>query len=395
MHARLLLPLLAATSLVSPAFADDISAWRLFIADHAKPIVTAIDLATDKTLATFPLASPASLYVTHSGDAVYAVQGAGNQVSAISSGIHLDDHGDHGDIEITEPAAIEATVPGTKPVHFVEHGGKIALFFDGEGKTRVVSEADWLDGGAVAAAEFDSGAPHHGVAVPWGDYTIVSVPNPADPTTLPIGVNVLDASGAIVGDLHACPDLHGEASSGNMLAIACAEGLLIVTGSGAPEITLLPYSDLPEGKSTTLLGGIGMQYFLGNYGADKLALIDPTADKPFHLVDLPTRRVHFAVDPIRPKFAYVFTEDGKLHQLDVAAGTIARSLQVTEPYSMDGEWSLPRPRIAVAGDVVAVTDPNKGVVHLVDVASFAEARTIPVAGAPYGIVAVGGSGTVH
>lgn len=396
MHARLLLSFLATTALTLPALADDhVSAWRLFIADHATPIVTAIDLATDKPLATFELASPASLYATQSGEAVYAVQGAGNQISAIATGIHLDDHGDHGDIEITEPTVIDAVVAGTKPVHFVEHDGKIALFFDGEGKTRVVGEADWLDGDGVATSEFDSGAPHHGVAVPWGDYTIVSVPNPADPTALPIGVNVLDASGAIVGDLHACPDLHGEASSGNMLAIACAEGLLVVTGSSAPEITLLPYADLPEGKSTTLLGGVGIQYFLGNYGADKLALIDPAAEKPFRLVDLLTRRVHFAVDPIRPKFAYVFTEDGKLSQIDVISGTIARSLAVTEPYSMDGEWSLPRPRIAVAGDVVAVTDPNAGLVHLIDIESFTQLRSVPVAGAPYGIVAVGGSGTAH
>ena len=395
MHARFLLRLLAATALVTPSFADDVSAWRLFIADHTKPVVTAIDLATSDTIGGFPLASPASLYTTHSGKAVYAVQGAGNQVSAITSGIAVEDHGEHGDIEITNPSAIDTPVAGTKPVHFVEHDGRVALFFDGEGKTRVVDETDWLDGGDLATAEFDSGAPHHGVAVPWGDYIIVSVPNPADATALPIGVNVLDQSGAVVGDLHACPELHGEASSGNILAIACAEGLLIVTGSGEPEITLLPYSNLPEGKSTTLLGGVGMQYFLGNYGADKLAIVDPTAAEPFRLVELPTRRVHFAVDPIRPKFAYVFTEDGKLSQLDIVAGRLVQSITVTEPYSMDGEWSLPRPRIAVAGDVVAVTDPNAGIVHLIDIASFAETGTIPVAGAPYNIVAIGGSGTVH
>jgi zinc transport system substrate-binding protein len=42
-------------------------------------------------------------------------------------------------------------------------------------------------------------------------------------------------------------------------------------------------------------------------------LIDPTAkDDAFRLIDLPMRRVHFAVDSVRPKFAYVFTEDGKL-----------------------------------------------------------------------------------
>lgn len=395
MHARFLLPLFAATALSSPAYADDVSAWRLFVGDHAEPTVTAIDLATGNTLASFPLASPASLYATHSGSAVFAVQGAGNQISAITTGIAVDDHGDHGDIEVSPPLAVEAVVTGDKPVHFVEHGGRIALFFDGEGKARLVDEADWLDGGEVAAVEVDGGAPHHGVAVPWGDYTIVSVPNPDDPTALPIGVRILDASGAAVGDIHACPDLHGEASSGNLLAIACAEGLLIVSGSDAPEVTLLPYAGLPEGKSTTLLGGVGMQYFLGNYGADKLVAIDPTAESPFRLIDLPTRRVHFAVDPIRPKFAYVFTEDGQLHQLDVLANEIVRSVAVTEPYSMDGEWSLPRPRVAVAGDVVAVTAPLAGEVHLIDIAGFTEVRSIPVSGAPYSIVAVGGSGQSH
>lgn len=395
MHSRFLLPLLAATALAVPAFADDTSAWRLFIADHAEPLVTAIDLKTGDTIGTFPLASPASLYSTRSGRAVYAVQGAGNQVSAIDSGISIDDHGDHGDIEITDPSAIDTSVAGIKPVHFVEHDGRIALFFDGEGKVRIVDEAHWIDGGTVAATEFDSGAPHHGVAVPWGDYAIVSVPNPTDPTALPIGVNVLDQHGTRVGDLHACPDLHGEASSGDILAIACAEGVLIATGADAPEIELLPYSGLPEGKSTTLLGGVGIQYFLGNYGADRVVVIDPTASEPFRLIDLPTRRVHFAVDPIRPKFAYVFTEDGKLHQLDILAGTIVLTVDVTGPYSMDGEWSLPRPRIAVAGDVVAVSDPNAGIVHVIDIASFTETRAIPVDGAPYNIVAIGGSGSTH
>jgi hypothetical protein len=395
MFNRFLSALLAASALAGPALAEDTTAWRLFVADHAAPTVKAIDLDSGDTLGNFPLASPAALYRTHSGKAVYAVQGAGSQVSAISTGIAVDDHGDHGDIAITAPAAIAVAIGGQKPVHFVDHDGQLALFFDGEGKARLVSEIDWLDGDAVASAEFDSGAPHHGVAVPWGEYAIVSVPNAADPTALPIGVRVLDTAGAPVGDLHACPDLHGEASSGNLLAIACAEGLLIVTGANQPQIDLLPYSGLPEGKVTTLLGGVGLQYFLGNYGADKVVLIDPSAAEPYRLIDLPTRRVHFAVDPIRPKFAYVFTEDGKLNQLDVVAGKVVQSVAVTEPYSMDGEWSLPRPRIAVADGVVAVTDPKLGQIHLIDIATFSKTRDLAVGGAPYNIVAIGGSGTVH
>ncbi|MBU1336876.1 MAG: metallochaperone AztD [Alphaproteobacteria bacterium] len=394
MHARFLLPLLAATALTLPTIAEDhVSAWRLFVADYAKAEVTAIDLASGDTLASIPLASPAALYTTDG--AVFAVQGAGNQVSVIRSGIALDDHGDHGDIEISDPELVEAVMTGEKPAHFVEHGGKAAMFFDGSGLINLFSAEQWAHDGAIDAEQLDSGTAHHGVAIPWGDYTLTSVANADDEKKPRLGLNVLDADGGVLGETHACPDLHGEATSGNLVIVGCGDGLLIVSGSGEPQVTKLSYDGLPDGKATTFLGGVGMQYFLGNYGADRVVVIDPAEAEPYRLVDLPTRRVHFAVDPIRPKFAYIFTEDGKLNQLDVLSGEIVQSLAVTEPYSMDGDWSLPRPRIAVAGDVVAVTDPNQGQVHLIDIASFTETGAIPVAGAPYNIVAVGGSGAVH
>lgn len=394
MHARFLLPLLAATALTLPGIADDhVSSWRLFVADHAKAEVTALDLASGETLASFPLASPATLYTTDG--AIFAVQGAANQVSVIRGGIALDDHGDHGDIEISDPELVDAVMTGDKPAHFVEHGGKAAMFFDGSGLINLFSAEQWAADGKIDARQLDSGTAHHGVAIPWGDYTLTSKANAADEKKPRLGLDVLDAEGKVLGDTHACPDLHGEATSGNLVIVGCGDGVLIVSGSGEPQVEKLGYDGLPDGKSTTFLGGVGMQYFLGNYGADKVVLIDPAEAEPYRLVDLPTRRVHFAVDPIRPKFAYIFTEDGKLNQLDVLSGTIVQSLVVTEPYSMDGDWSLPRPRIAVAGDVVAVTDPNQGEVHLIDIASFTETGAITVDGAPYNIVAVGGSGTAH
>lgn len=394
MHARLLLPLLAATAITLPVHADDqTSAWRLFIADHATPNVTALDLQTGDTLGTFPLAGPATLYAID--DVVFAVQGSANQVAAITSGIAVDDHGDHGDIEITDPALAGPVIEGPKPAHLVEHGGKTALFFDGSGKISLFDAHEWAHEGTIKLTELDSGTAHHGVAIPWGDYTLSSVADASDEKKPRNGLSVLDANGDVVGETYSCPDLHGEAASGNLLIVGCEDGVLIVSGSGEPQVEKLGYDGLPDGKSTTFLGGVGMQYFLGNYGADKLAVIDPDEAEPFRLVELPTRRVHFAVDPIRPRFAYIFTEDGKLNQLDVVSGKIVQSLAVTEPYSMDGEWSLPRPRIAVAGNVVAVTDPNEGEVHLIDIASFAEVRTLSVTGAPYNIVAIGGSGTVH
>lgn len=394
---RLVLSALALLLGASPVTAEEqTSFWRLLVADHSDPTVTAIDLGSDQSVGTFQLAGPASLYVTDGRAGVFAVQGDADRVSAIASGIALSDHGDHADLEVTAPRLLDVAVTGDKPVHFVEHDGNIALFFDGEGTAKLIDEGAWLSGDATPS-NITAAAPHHGVAAQVGDFTLVSRPNAEDATALPIGVDVFDEEGSAVGDLHACPDLHGEASSGDTLAIACASGLLLVREAKAgPEISLLPYSaSLPAGKSTTLLGGVAMQYWLGNYGADKVVVIDPSAADPFRLVDLPSRRVHFAIDPVRVKYAYVFTEDGSLHRLDVVAGTIDKSVKLTEPYSMDGEWNLPRPRLVVAGNEIAVTDPLQGVVHIIDAETLTLDRDIAVEGKPYNIVAVGGSGAAH
>lgn len=353
--------------------------------------------AKGETIDTLQVKAPGSLFRSESGRTVFAVQGEAGAVTAIASGISFEDHGDHGDIDVEEPKLLGVEIAGQKPSHFVERHGRFAAFFDGEGVARIISEKAVLEGKSEFK-EVKTDAPQHGVAVAYGSHVLLSEPNKEKPDELPVGIRTVDEAGAQVGDVAECPDLHGEASSGNILAFACATGLLVVTrGDDAPEVRHLPYAEsLPDGKSTTLVGGKGLQYFLGNYGPDKVVLIDPTADKDaFRLVELPTRRVHFAVDSVRPKFAYVFTEDGQLHQIDVVAGKIANSLKLTDPYSMDGHWNDPRPRIAVAGDKIVVTDPLQAKLHLVDAASFAQSGEIAVEGKPYNVVAVGGSGQVH
>jgi zinc transport system substrate-binding protein len=113
-------------------------------------------------------------------------------------------------------------------------------------------------------------------------------------------------------------------------------------------------SSLPDGKSTTLMGGKGPAIFCSATTVpDKVALIDPTAeDDAFRLIDLPTRRVHFAVDSGAGEIRLCSSpRTASLHQTRRSrrAGS-ASSLKLTDPYSMDGHWSDPRPRIAVAGE---------------------------------------------
>lgn len=89
---------------VMPAFADeDVTAWRLFIADHDKPVVNVIDALDGDKLATFNVKGPANLSRSESGATIFAIQGSAGVVSTIASGIAFHDHGDHADIDIDAP----------------------------------------------------------------------------------------------------------------------------------------------------------------------------------------------------------------------------------------------------------------------------------------------------
>lgn len=386
-----------------PALAEEEhDVWRLFIADHTAPIVRAIDLGSGSSLGKFDLKGFAALTASATGRTVFAVQGEVDLVQAISTGIALSDHGDHRDVEVKAPALLPVKIEGKKPGHATPHGKDIVQFYDREDHADIVDEDSLLEG-KLKARSISTTAAHHGVAVTMGRHVLVSVPNlqvKTKPEDLPprLGLRVLDFSGKQVGDVAPCTALHGEAISAGITAFGCEEGVLMASpgGSAGPKLSMLAYGgNLPKGKVTTLLGGKAMQFFLGNYGEDKVVIIDPESSEPYRLVDLPTRRVDFVLDPARPKNAYILTEDGNLHLLNVLDGKIGRVLKLTEPYSKDGHWRDPRPRLAVAGDVIAVTDPRKSLVRVVDIETFAEARTIPVEGLPFSIAAVGGSGVSH
>lgn len=387
------LALLACTAFVAPAHADEaVTHWRLFVSDHSEAKVSVIDLSEGSEIETFALASPAALYAKADASAVFAVQGSANRVTALRSGIAFEDHGEHADLKVSDPGIVASEIEGERPVHFVEHEGDIAIFFDGSGKVALLDGKAWLDG-APDPMQLDTGKAHHGIGVPWHGGAIVSRPVAGD-GALPSGFLVFDDKSDLVGETELCADVHGEAASGGVLAFGCSDGVLLAHGK-SPSFELLTYPEGAEGRVGTLLGGRHMQYFLANFGARTVALIEPGTDQPFRFVDLPFDRVHFALDDSRPRFAYLLLANGELHELDVVAGTLVRSLQVTEPYAIDGGHSAAMPRLAVAGDTVVVSDPAKGTLHLIDTTNLTLEREIAIGGTPSSIVAVGGTGSAH
>ncbi len=369
---------------------------RLFIGDHADGIVRAIDLKDGASAGTFRIDRTPALVRSVSGRTVLAVQGDAGKVAVIGTGISFEDHGDHADITVEDARLLPTVLTGTKPAHVVEGSGTIALFDDGTGGVTLFGENDLLEG-ALKPRTLTPGAAHHGLAAPMGDFLVVSVPHD-DPEKPRVGLKVIDAQGKPVGGVVDCPAVHGQAQSAGVFAFGCKDGVVFAQpggGSKPPMLRHVSTAALGEGNVSTLKGGTAMQYFLGNYGPRAVVVIEPGTEPSFRKIDLPTRRVDFALDDVKANQAYILTEDGRLHLLNILSGEIEKSVQLTAPYSMDGHWRNPRPRLAVAGDHVAVTDPLKGLVRLVSTETLKEERTIAVAGTPYTIVAVGGSGAAH
>src|SRR5690606_35853328 len=226
------------------------------------PVIRALDIETGKEIARFDLNGYAALSLSQSGRTVFAVQGDKNTVHAIDTGISLSDHGEHRDIEITEPKLLATVINGEKPGHVVTHGDDVAIFYDRGGRFDLLSEDD-LSNGRPDIRPFDTTAPHHGVAVTMGNHLLVSVPNmdvPVKEGELPprLGLRVLDGDGGQIGDVAPCTGLHGEATSARLVAFGCEEGVLIARPAGmdGPRLEMHPYDPtLPKGKVTTLRGG--------------------------------------------------------------------------------------------------------------------------------------------
>ncbi|WP_208999486.1 metallochaperone AztD [Pannonibacter phragmitetus] len=376
------------------------SHWRVFVGDHSTGKITAIDLDKPDQRWSFEVKSHARLYPFGDGAGIAVVQAEADRADFLKSGITLESHGDHADLEVSDPALLSTSMEGGNPVHVVEHSGVLAINFDKDAKA-TLADVKGLLGGDPQMRDFPQEIAHHGFVAVFGDYVLSTVSakeKPEGASSLPrLGLQAFTADGKPVSDLASCPGIHGEAFSGAYLAAGCEDGILTVkTDKAKPEFSLLPYpADFPKGKTGTLLGVKGMQAFLGNYGADGLVVVDPADAPHFTRVTLPFRRVDFVLDPAKPQAAYVLTEDGTLHRLNILSGEIEASGKVSEPYSMDGHWRDPRPRLAVAGDTVVMTDPNKGLLRLISTADLKQTGEIPVEGMPYTIAITGGSGINH
>lgn len=189
---------------------------RLLVADHEARPVQLIDLGTGKTVGNYDVKAPTYVYSSPSGRFGVMIQINANLVTAVDSGIVMEDHGDHFHVYKNDPALTDFVYEGATPIHYTPHEGQFAIFNDASGIVTLLTERN-LRLKDEPILTFDSGRPHHGAAVPMGDKVLVTVATTDPDNALPIDVEVRDLQNNVLQCIEGCPGLHGEAAVGTFV----------------------------------------------------------------------------------------------------------------------------------------------------------------------------------
>lgn len=371
----------------------DEPAYRLLVADAREGRISIVELTTGETIDTLDIAPPeeAPTRFATSTDGRYGFAGLYDRddVEVIDGASRGVSHGDHAHYYAGAPEVLTA-LPGGTPAHIVPHGDHTAIFYDDDGNYRLISGTDLVAGeeGELIAAD----APHHGVAVPWSaDRTIVTSYGNQDPaeSTLPAEVVVHDGTGKTVEDgFPACPELHGEAATEQVVAFACEDGILVLESHDDHfDGQKLDYPD-GRSRSGTLLAVPGRETLVGDYTDGAVLVIDPIEHKATPLA-IPESLAALTVNAYDGGSLLGVTPDGTIHRIGIDTGETTSIPTTATEFDPAAEWTDPTPQLSATADTAFVSDPAAGSVYEVDLATAEVTRTLDVAGEPFHLAVLG------
>lgn len=279
--------------------------------------------------------------------------------------------------------------------HVVRHGGKTVLYDDATSDTTIFETAELATmDGALPDAEVISGVEaHHGVSVILEDGAFVTTVGDATGRT---GIRVVDAAGAEIATSADCPAVHGEGAAQNeALVFGCENGALLYTDGEITKLTspdefgrignayasensplvVMDYKDDPDAEGSLL---------------SNIALVD-TEEKTLEKVALPDGVSYTWRGVVRAPSGDVFmiATDGQLHVIDPATGAITESYGAIDAWEGPSEWQEQHPAIAIAGDVVYVTDSANSTIIALDAATGEQIASSELPEVPNEIAVVG------
>lgn len=366
------------------------SMLRLLVSDFETAPSKLIDIDNGKVIARYEVSAPTFPYTSPTGRFGVKIQTNANLITAVDSGILIEDHGDHMHPYKREARLTDFRAEGRTPIHYVAHAGQIAIFNDGNGEVMLLTERN-LESPEAEMLVFKTARPHHGVAVPLGDHIVLSVPDTQNMDyNLPLGIEVRNLRDEVVASFaDQCPGLHGEASSGNFTAFGCADRVLVLVREGDTfSVQSLRYApETPSGTRVgTVVGHEKQSFFIGNFGQTGLVRIDPVA-QTLTPISLPMRYSAFQLDAQTGEKIIVVTTDGAVHRLDAMTGKIEASIEAVTPFVFRNR--VPRPGLATVRNLAYVTDPAAGEVVEIDLEAMNITRRFVVEGKPVRLAVLG------
>ncbi len=271
-----------------------------------------------------------------------------------------------------EPELTDLVFSADTPGHVVRHGGKTILYADGTSDTTIFDTADLASADGMPETETVEGVEaHHGVSVMLEDGTFLTTVGNADGRN---GIEVRDASGAVVATSDQCPGVHGEGTAANEAVVfGCEDGALIYSDG---QVVKLEAPDQPYGRMGNAYVSETSPLVVGDYKSDPdaegyllsaVTVID-TAAKTLQVVDLPEGVGYTFRDVARgpEDLAYILANDGAIHVLDPATAEIVDTFPVVAAWEGPAEWQDPHPAIVVSGNTAYVTEPAANSIHSVD-----------------------------
>lgn len=402
---------------------------RLIFSDFEKSVVRVLDLDTGEVTHTFDVPKPRAGFATVEGGR-YVVIKTGDDAGTLKildTGLVIDEHGDHNDIEKNPVKMLNLAFTGDKPAHVVSENGWLALFYDGQrpwdrksDPKAVLIETKTLSSKKPNIDTWQSPAPQHGIAIPLGrKQWLLSVPNPAyakggdrSASSRPNGFEIVERGKdwKVVASFNdaskaeaSCALFHGHASLNNVHAFGCKEGddggVLVVerAKSGKWNARSIKYPD--ERRTSTLKAREGGRYMVGNYGLkapyDALLRVDPKAktlaDKDVLAVPGGQSACQFELSSNGKRVANL-TPDGKLRVYDLVPDwKEVASFDAVAAFDCAYDARTPAPSLAVIGNSAFVSDPANARIREFHLDGLKQGLDMPVGGVPANI-AGGGSG---
>ncbi|KQB83565.1 hypothetical protein [Corynebacterium oculi] len=329
--------------------------------------LTTLDAITGETLAATP--REGFLRLNPSGDGRTLLVSAGDEYLLYDTAAQRVDHGDHSHFYSGDPALTSTTFEAPHAGHVVAHGGRTALFSDGEGTISVLPTDSFTQASPAEPTLVSTGTAHHGVAVPLGENLLTTTGTEESRSI----VRLIDASGTTEAETSDCPGVHGEAvAAEEHVVFGCENAPVIFDGTAFHKVP----AEHEYQRSGNLAGHPESPYVLADYKTDAaathehptaVAIID-TRDASLRTVDLGASYWFRSLGRDKEGNGVVLTTDGALKIIDMEHGEVLHDIPVIEPWEEKEDWQEPGPILKVTDSTAYVSDATGGLV-LVDLTS--------------------------